>query len=110
MEDDLTATKASTGKFISLSIGLAYAEADLLVSQLKAVGATLNTKTFDQKINDSNYTYKASAAGGPGQMQFPAMHHIPADCAAVMKIVGTTYVSAVPFTCYDSPIVYKKKK
>ncbi|MEX2099865.1 MAG: ABC transporter substrate-binding protein, partial [Acidimicrobiia bacterium] len=76
METDLTSSGAATGKFITLAIALAYAQADVLVSMLKATGATLDTKTFDQKINGGGYTYKASAEGGPGQMSYPAMHHI----------------------------------
>ena len=83
---------------------IAYVQADLLVSELKAVGKNLNTKTFDQKINGGGFTYKSSAEGGPGQMEFPAMHFIPADCAAMLKISGTTYDVSVPFTCYDSPV------
>jgi ABC-type branched-subunit amino acid transport system substrate-binding protein len=110
METDLTASGAATGKFITLAIALAYAQADVLVSQLKAVGSKLDTKTWDQKINNGSYTYKSSAAGGPGQMEYPAMHFIAADCAAVMKISGTTYQQVVPFTCYESPVVSNKKK
>jgi branched-chain amino acid transport system substrate-binding protein len=112
METDLTSSNAATGKFITLSIALAYAQADELVSMLKAVGSTLNTKTFDAKINNGNYTYKSSAEGGQGQMEFPAMHHIAADCAAVLKINGpaASFVPTVPFTCYDSPVVKTSKK
>ena len=112
METDLTSSNAATGKFITLSIALAYAQADELVSMLKAVGSTLNTKTFDAKINNGNYTYKSSAEGGQGQMEFPAMHHIAADCAAVLKIngPGASYIPTVPFTCYNSPVVVVKKK
>ena len=66
------------------------------------MGKTLNTKTFDQKLNNGNYTYKSSAAGGPGQMEFPSMHFIPADCASMLKIDGTTYKQVVPFKCYPS--------
>jgi len=102
MQKDLTAINAKTGSFVTLANSIAYAEADLLVSQLKAVGKTLNTKTFDQKINDGNYTYKSSAAGGQGQMEFPSMHFIPADCASMLKIDGTTYKQVVPFKCYPS--------
>ena len=69
---------------------------------LKAAGKTLNTKTFDQKINNGNYTFKSSAAGGQGQMEFPSMHFIPADCASMLKIDGTTYKQVVPFKCYPS--------
>ena len=35
-------------------------------------------------------------------MSFPSMHAIPADCAAMLKISGTTYTEVVPFTCYPS--------
>jgi ABC-type branched-subunit amino acid transport system substrate-binding protein len=105
--NDLQSVNAKTGKFITLAEGIAYAQADLLVSQLKAAGKTLDTKTFDQAINNGNYTYKSSAAGGPGQMEFPSMHFIAADCAAMLKITGTTYTQSVPFTCYPSPV--KKK-
>jgi len=111
METDLVSSSAPTGKFITLSIAIAYAQADVLVSMLKATGATLNTKTFDAKINNGNYTYKSSAEGGPGQMEYPAMHHIASDCAAVLKIngPGASYIPTVPFTCYDSPVVTVKK-
>jgi ABC-type branched-subunit amino acid transport system substrate-binding protein len=102
MQKDLTAINAKTGSFVTLANSIAYAQADLLVSQLKAVGKTLNTKTFDQKINNGNYTYKSSAAGGQGQMEFPSMHFIPADCASMLKIDGTTYKQVVPFKCYPS--------
>jgi ABC-type branched-subunit amino acid transport system substrate-binding protein len=110
IETDLQAVNSKTGKFITLSAAIAYAEADVLVSQLKAVGSTLNTKTFDQKINNGNYTYKASAEGGPGQMSFPSMHFIASDCAAMLKITGMSYTQVVPFTCYPSVIAKGSKK
>jgi ABC-type branched-subunit amino acid transport system substrate-binding protein len=102
MQEDLTAANAKTGSFITLANSIAYAEADLLVSQLKAAGKNLNTKTFDQKMNGGNYTYRPSADGGPGQMEYPSMHFIPADCASMLKIEGTTYKQIVPFKCYPS--------
>jgi branched-chain amino acid transport system substrate-binding protein len=102
MQKDLTAANAKTGNFVTLANSIAYAEADLLVSQLKAAGKTLNTKTFDQAINGGNYTYRSSAAGGQGQMEFPSMHFIPADCASMLKIEGTSYRQVVPFKCYPS--------
>jgi ABC-type branched-subunit amino acid transport system substrate-binding protein len=104
MESDLQAIHAKTGKFITQADATAYAEADLLVSQLKAAGKTLNTKTFDQKINGGSYTFKSSASGGQGQMEFPSMHQIAADCAAMLKISGTVYDQVVPFSCYPSAI------
>jgi ABC-type branched-subunit amino acid transport system substrate-binding protein len=107
-ENDLVASGAPNGKFITNGAAIAYAEADIFVSQLKAVGKTLNTKTFDSKINGGTYTYKSD--GGPGQMSFPAMHWISADCSAALKINGSaaSYTQVVPFTCYDS--VVKKNK
>jgi ABC-type branched-subunit amino acid transport system substrate-binding protein len=104
MQEDLQAVNAKTGSFVTLANSIAYAEADVMVSQLKAVGKNLNTKTFDQKINDGNYTYKSSAAGGQGQMEFPSMHFIPADCASMLKIEGTKYTQTVPFKCYPSVV------
>jgi hypothetical protein len=35
-------------------------------------------------------------------MEFPSMHFIPADCASMLKIEGTTYKQIVPFKCYPS--------
>jgi ABC-type branched-subunit amino acid transport system substrate-binding protein len=104
MQKDLTAVNAKTGSFVTLANSIAYAEADLLVSQLKAAGKTLNTKTFDQAMNKASYTYKSSAAGGPGQMEYPSMHFIPADCSAMLKIDGTNYKQLVPFKCYPSVV------
>jgi ABC-type branched-subunit amino acid transport system substrate-binding protein len=104
MEADLQASGATTGRFIRFGGAIAYAEADLLVSQLKAVGPTLDTRTFDRRINRGGYTYTSD--GGPGQMSFPAMHWISADCAAALRVKGPTaaYEQVVPFTCYDSVV------
>jgi hypothetical protein len=104
IQADLTAEHAATGSFITTGIATAYAEADVFVSMLKAVGKTLNTKTFDQVVNGGNYTYKSAIAGGPGQMEYPSMHFIAADCSAMLKIGGTTYTQTVPFTCVPSVI------
>jgi len=101
-QKDLTAIKHSTN--ISLSLGVGYAEADLLVGQLKAVGKTLNTKTWDKTINKTRFVFKPSAAGGPGQIEYPAMHFISSDCGITVKIVGTKYVPATPFTCAKSVV------
>lgn len=105
MEKDLVASGASSGDFISLASGLAYAEADLIVSMLKAVGPDLNTKTFDEVINGGGYVYQSSVEGGAGQMSFPAMHHIPSDCIAMLRIDGTSYTEVIPFTCYESYVI-----
>ena len=104
MQKDLTAANAKNGSFVGLANSIAYAEADLFVSQLKAAGKTLNTKTFDQAMNRGNYTYKSSVPGGPGQMEYPSMHFIPADCASMLKIDGTNYKQIVPFKCYPSVV------
>ncbi len=107
METDLVATKTPTGRFITLGAAIAYAQADLLVSQLKAVGPTLTTKTFDRVVNRGRYTYRSD--GGPGQMSFPAMHWIAADCAAALRVngPGQSYEQVLPFTC--SPSIVDKR-
>jgi branched-chain amino acid transport system substrate-binding protein len=106
MEKDLTAISAPT--FITFSLAVAYAEADVLISQLKAVGADLNTKTWDQTINGGGYVYKSSVDGGGGQMSFPSMHFMGADCGVAVQIQGTNYVAATPYSCYDSIVVSSK--
>jgi branched-chain amino acid transport system substrate-binding protein len=102
---DLVAEGAKTGAFITLGAAIGYAEAELFVEQLTAVGKDLNTKTFDDTVNGGSFTFAPPQAGGPGVMQFPSGHQIAADCAAIMKVVNKKYTVAVPFTCYDSPVV-----
>jgi len=105
VETDLTAVNAAAGKLITLSGAIAYAQAEMLVEQLKAVGKDLNTKTFDQKVNGGSFTFSAPQAGGPGKLSFPSGHFIPADCAAVAKVENKAYNVVVPFDCYASPVV-----
>jgi hypothetical protein len=107
MTKDLTAIGASPA--INLSNSIAYAEADELVAMLKAAGKNLNTKTFDQAINNAKkpFTYDSFATGGPGSIVLPAMHQIPTDCAAMLKTQNAAYSVSVPFTCYQT--VLEKK-
>jgi branched-chain amino acid transport system substrate-binding protein len=88
--------------FVTLGAEMGYIEAELLVEQLQAVGQTLNTQTFDQKVNGSGFTTFANLQGGPGTLQWPAAHYLPADCAAIVKISGTNYQVVEPFSCYQS--------
>ena len=105
-EKDLEAINAPAGKLITLSASIGYAQAEMFVEQLKAVGKDLNTKTFDEKVNGGDFTaYKTALAGGPGKMDFPSGHFIPADCAAVLKVEAKQYKMSVPFACYESPVV-----
>jgi len=105
IETDLVAINSKTGKFISLAAAIAYAQAEMLVEQLKAVGKDLNTKTFDEKVNGGTFSFNPPKAGGPGKMDFPSGHFIPADCAAVVKVTNKEYKVTVPFACYTSPVV-----
>ena len=107
MEADLKAVNGPAS--IVIATNIAYSQADMLIAQLKAVGTDLNTKTFDQVINGGKFTYVPSAAGGPGNLSFPAMHFIPGDCGIVMKVVGTKYEAATAYKCYDSLVVPKSK-
>ncbi len=102
---DLIAVGAKTGGLITLGAAIGYAEAEMFVEQLTAVGKDLNTKTFDDTVNGGTFTFAPSEAGGPGVLQFPSGHQIPADCAAIMKVVNKKYTVNSPFTCFDSPVV-----
>jgi branched-chain amino acid transport system substrate-binding protein len=102
---DLTAEGAKTGGLVTLGAAIGYAEAEMFVEQLTAVGKDLNTKTFDDTINGGSFTFAPPEAGGPGVLQYPSGHQIPADCAAIMKVVNKKYTVASPFSCFDSPIV-----
>jgi branched-chain amino acid transport system substrate-binding protein len=101
----IKANLASIGQAKQLTLGsfMGYAEADMVIGMLQAVGNNLNTKTFDQKINGGGYTsFKTSAAGGLGKLVWPAGHYLPADCAAAVRVKGTGYQVAAPFTCLQS--------
>ena len=91
----------------AFNFGLDFRSAMPICAPVRTAAAgwiSMSSKTFDQKVNGGSYTYKSSAAGGPGQMEFPSMHTIPADCAAMLKISGTTYQEVVPFSCYPSQV------
>ena len=100
IESDLKAINQQP--FVTLGSEIGYIEAELLVEQLQAVGKDLNTKTFDEKVNSGGFTTFASLQGGPGKLQWPAAHIFPADCAAIVKISGTSYQVVQPFSCYQS--------
>jgi ABC-type branched-subunit amino acid transport system substrate-binding protein len=102
---DLMAVNAKAGGLITLGAAIGYAEAEMFVEQLQAIGQNLNTKTFDDTINGGSFTFAPPQSGGPGVLQYPSGHQIPADCAAIMKVVNKKYVVQLPFQCYDSPIV-----
>jgi branched-chain amino acid transport system substrate-binding protein len=88
--------------FVTLGGAIGYAEAELFVEQLQAVGKTLDTKTFDTTVNGGSFTSFDKITGGPGVLKWPAAHDLGADCAAVLKISGTSYTVVVPFACYQS--------
>jgi branched-chain amino acid transport system substrate-binding protein len=90
-------------KFVTIGSFMGYAEMDALIQMLQATGKTLNTKTFDQKVNGGSFTsFKSSPAGGPGKLVWPAAHYLPADCAAIVQVSGTNYKVTKPFACYQS--------
>lgn len=100
IEGDLKAINQQP--FVTLGAEMGYIEAELLVEQLQAAGKTLNTQTFDQAVNGGNFSSFGSLTGGPGKLEWPAAHVLPADCAAVVKVVGTSYDVVTPFACYQS--------
>jgi hypothetical protein len=88
--------------FVTLGGEMGYIEGELFIEQLQAVGQQLDTKTWDQKINGGSFSAYTSLQGGPGPLLYPAAHDLPADCAAIVKISGTTYNVITPFQCYSS--------
>jgi ABC-type branched-subunit amino acid transport system substrate-binding protein len=88
--------------FVTLGGEIGYIEAEQFIEELQAVGQQLDTKTWDQKVNGGAFSAYTNLQGGPGPMQFPAGHDIAADCAAIVKITGTTYNVITPFGCYSS--------
>ncbi|HZP30930.1 MAG TPA: ABC transporter substrate-binding protein [Acidimicrobiia bacterium] len=105
IQKDLQAIGKNTAINNNVSIG--YAEADELVAMLKAAGKTLNTKTFDQAVNNPKkpFTYDSFSKGGPGSVQYPAHHQVPTDCSAMVKYTNPSgYSVEVPFTCYKTVV------
>ena len=92
--------------FVTLAGAIGYAEAELLIEQLDAVGADLDTATFDAAVNGGDFTAFADIEGGPGPLLWPAAHLLPADCAAIVQIDGTSYDVVSPFRCYSSKKVF----
>jgi len=88
--------------FVTLGGAMGYEEAELFIEQLQAVGQTLDTKTWDTAINGGSFTSYTGITGGPGVIKWPAGHLLPADCAAILKITGTSYQVVTPFACYQS--------
>ena len=80
----------------------AYDQADMLVSMLEAAGPDLNTKTFDQAVNEADYVYSPSAAGGPAPLPYPAGHFTAADCAGAVQVSGGKYVVKGEYKCFSS--------
>jgi branched-chain amino acid transport system substrate-binding protein len=106
MKKDLTAINAAGGTAINNNISIAYAEADLLVAQLKATGKTLNTKTFDKAVNNPKkpFIYDSFAKGGPGSLEYPAHHQVPTDCSSMVTINNAAFTVKVPYTCYQTVV------
>ena len=106
MQKDLQAAgKGSTSVNLNVSIG--YAEADDLIAMLKAAGKKLTTKTFDQAVNNPKkpFIYDTFSKGGPGALEYPAHHQVPADCSAMVKYTNPGgYTVQVPFTCYQTVV------
>jgi hypothetical protein len=104
VKQELAALKAAGQQpFLTLGASIGYAEATELIEQLQAVGKNLNTKTFDQVVNGGKFTsFKTVAADGPGELQWPAAHFLPSDCAVIVKVAGTAYNVVNPYQCYQS--------
>jgi branched-chain amino acid transport system substrate-binding protein len=100
--DDLEASGAENGRFVTLPGAIAYAQANLLVTLIEAAGEDLDTQTFDQAVNGEGVTVEAGAEGGVGTLTYPQHHFLPADCAAVVQVEDGAYTVAEEFRCYES--------
>jgi hypothetical protein len=101
-QEDADLTAIGQKPFVTEGGAIGYAEAEEFIEQVQAVGSTLNTKTFDQTVNDGSFVSYTGITGGLGELTWPAAHFLPADCAAIVKIVGTSYQVVEPFACYSS--------
>lgn len=102
VEDDLEASGAENGRFVTLSAAIGYAQANLFIGMLEAAGEDLDTQTFDQAVNGEGVTVAAGAEGGVGDVSFPEHHFVPTDCAAVVRVTDGAYEVAEEFDCYES--------
>jgi ABC-type branched-subunit amino acid transport system substrate-binding protein len=97
---DLQAIGASPN--ITLGTAQGYEMANLWVQMLTAAGQNLNTKTFDDAVNNSGtFVSKSGHANGTGDINWPNGHFIPVPCAAIVQINSGKYVSALPYSCYS---------
>ena len=67
--------------------------------------ANLTTTTFTRAVNNPKKPYNSfstEASGGPGKITWPAGHYLAADCAAVVKVTGSTFQVAAAFSCYTT--------
>jgi ABC-type branched-subunit amino acid transport system substrate-binding protein len=100
---DLQAIGAPTS--ITLGTAQGYEMANLWVQMLQAAGKNLNTKTFDDAVNNSgNFTSKSGHADGAGDIKWPSGHFIPVPCAAIVQINSGKYTSALPYACYTAVV------
>lgn len=102
IQDDLEASGAENGRFVTLPGEIGYAQANLLIGLLDAAGEDLNTQTFDQAVNGEGVTVEPGAEGGIGDLTYPEHHFLPTDCAAVVTVEDGAYTVAEEFRCYES--------
>jgi ABC-type branched-subunit amino acid transport system substrate-binding protein len=102
-QSDLSAIGAPTS--ITLGTAQGYEMANLWVQMLQAAGQNLNTKTFDDAVNNSGtFVSKSGHANGAGDIKWPSGHFIPVPCAAIVQIENGKYVSALPYSCYSAVV------
>ncbi len=100
LQGDLQAIGASPA--ITIGIAQGYEMANLWVQMLQAAGKDLNTKTFDDAVNNSgNFTSRSGHANGAGDINWPSGHFIPVPCAAIVKVNNGKYDPSLPYSCYN---------
>jgi branched-chain amino acid transport system substrate-binding protein len=97
IEEDLDAIGEDT--FITFGTAVGYWQADLFIQALEA--AESPTAEAIQAVMTGGFTYEPPEGYLDG-LEFPDALTQPAPCAALVKVEGGEYTSAVPFDCYES--------
>jgi len=87
---------------IDIGDSLGYWQADVLIAMMKAAGSNLTGASLQQAVNSGTFKYTPSLSGGIGAMSFPDAENVASPCAALVKVVKTSYEVAVPFQCYQN--------
>jgi branched-chain amino acid transport system substrate-binding protein len=100
---DLAAIGAPTSGGFSYGELLGYAATDFMIRALQHVGKHLTAAALAAQMK-SGYIYPGMSGFIPST-SYPNGHKEATPCGSLLKVSGTTFVPAVPLTCYrDIPL------